>query len=67
MNENERKKIISLNSKYLPEISEVGGKGYSLIKLYSLNLTVPNGIILTVDFFMIGLKQSKTQIYTKNF
>ena len=45
------KKIYTLNSKILPEISEVGGKGYSLIKLSSLNLTVPNGIVLAVEFF----------------
>ena len=43
--------IIHLNSKEIPEISEVGGKGYSLIKLSSLNLNVPNGIVLTVNFF----------------
>ena len=67
MNENERKKIISLNSKYLPEISEVGGKGYSLIKLYSLNLTVPNGIILTVDFFHDWIKSIKDSDLYKEF
>ena len=33
--------IIHLNSKKIPEISEVGGKGHSLIKLSSLNLNVP--------------------------
>ncbi|ORY36421.1 glutathione synthetase ATP-binding domain-like protein [Neocallimastix californiae] len=40
-------KIISLNSKELADISQVGGKGYSLIKLSSLNLNVPPGIVLT--------------------
>ena len=45
------KKIFTLNSKILPEISEVGGKGYSLIKLSSLNLIVSNRIVLAVDFF----------------
>jgi len=45
------KAIYFLNSTEQPEISEVGGKGYSLIKLSSLNLNVPNGIVLTVNFF----------------
>ena len=47
----ENKSIIPLNNKQLPEIGEVGGKEFSLIKLTSLNLNVPPGIILTVDFF----------------
>ena len=47
----ENQNIISLNSKEVPGISEVGGKGYSLIKLSSINLNVPPGIILTVNFF----------------
>ena len=47
----ENKNIICLNSKKIPEISEVGGKSYSLIKLSNLNLNVPNGIVLTVNFF----------------
>ena len=48
--------IIHLNSKKIPEISEVGGKGHSLIKLSSLNLNVPNGIILTVNYFQDWIK-----------
>ena len=47
----ENQNIISLNFKEVPDISEVGGKGYSLIKLSSINLNVPPGIILTVNFF----------------
>lgn len=53
--------IISLNTKELPEVAEVGGKGFSLIKLTSLNLNVPPGIILTVGFFkdwIEGIKKS---------
>ena len=54
------KKIYTLNSKILPEISEVGGKGYSLIKLSSLNLTVPNGIVLAVEFFHDWINKIKS-------
>ena len=32
-------------------ISEVGGKGYSLIKLAAADFPVPPGIILTTAFF----------------
>ncbi|ORX64347.1 hypothetical protein BCR32DRAFT_287136 [Anaeromyces robustus] len=59
-------KIISLNSKDLANISQVGGKGYSLIKLSSLNLNVPPGIILTVDFFEDWIKKIKnSDLYKK--
>ena len=54
------KKIYTLNSKILPEISEVGGKGYSLIKLSSLNMTVPNGIVLAVEFFHDWINKIKS-------
>ena len=56
--------IIHLNSKKIPLISEVGGKGHSLIKLSSLNLNVPNGIILTVDYFQEWIKTiEKSDLY----
>ena len=59
--------IYPLNYKQIPEISEVGGKGYSLIKLSSLNLNVPNGIVLTVLFFQDWIEKiSKSELY-KNF
>ena len=61
------KNIIPLNSKQLPEISEVGGKGYSLIKLNSLNLNVPNGIVLTVDFFNDWIGKIKDSNLYKEF
>ena len=51
--------IYPLNSKKLPEIGEVGGKGYSLIKLSSLDLNVPNGIVLTVAFFQNWIEEIK--------
>ena len=49
-----------MNLKILPEISEIGGKGYSLIKLSSFNLTVPNGIVLAVDFFHDWINKIKS-------
>ena len=63
----ENKNIIFLNSKVLPEISEVGGKGYSLIKLNSLNLNVPNGIVLTVNFFKEWIDKIKDSNLYKEF
>ena len=60
-------KIITLNSKRLPEISEVGGKGYSLIKLSSLKLNVPNGIVLTVGFFNDWINKIKNSNMYKEF
>ena len=60
-------KIVALNSKRLPEISEVGGKGYSLIKLSSLNLTVPNGVVLTVGFFNDWINKIKNSNEYKEF
>ena len=63
----ESKKIIFLNSKKIPEISEVGGKGYSLIKLSSFNLNVPNGIVLTVDFFKDWINEIKNTSLYKEF
>ena len=61
------KKIFLLSSKTLPEISEVGGKGYSLIKLSSLNLTVPNGIVLSVAFFNDWINKIKNSNLYKEF
>ena len=60
------KTIISLNSKELPEISEVGGKGYSLIKLNTLDLNVPPGIVLTINFFKEWIDLiKKSDLYKK--
>jgi len=60
----ENKEIIFLNSKTFPEIAEVGGKGYSLIKLSALDLNVPNGIVLTVTFFNEWINKVKaTSLY----
>ena len=59
--------IIHLNSKNIPEISEVGGKGHSLIKLSSLNLNVPNGIVLTVNYFQEWIKTIEQSELYKEF
>jgi len=60
----ENKRIYFLNSEILPEISEVGGKGFSLIKLSTLKLNVPNGIVLTVNFFQEWINKIKeTELY----
>jgi len=63
----EKEKIISLNSKELVDISQVGGKGYSLIKLSSLNLNVPPGIVLTVEFFKEWIESIKNSEWYKQF
>ena len=59
--------IIPIDSKNIPEISEVGGKGYSLIKLSLLNLNVPKGIILTVNFFQDWITKIKNSSLYKSF
>ena len=55
----EEAKIVSLNSKELVDVAQVGVKGYSLIRLSSLNLNVPPGIVLTVKFFENWIDQIK--------
>ena len=59
--------IIPIDSKNIPEISEVGGKGYSLVKLSLLNLNVPKGIILTVNFFQDWITKIKNSSLYKSF
>ncbi|OUM59753.1 hypothetical protein PIROE2DRAFT_14623 [Piromyces sp. E2] len=60
-------KIVSLHSDVLSDISQVGGKGYSLIKLSQLNMNVPPGIVLTVDFFQEWIEQIKNTDLFKDF
>jgi len=60
-------KIYFINSKTIPEIAEVGGKGYSLIKLSSIDINVPNGIILTVSFFDEWINKIKNSDFYKQF
>ena len=42
---------VSIASEALPDISEVGGKGVSLIRLNQAGFNVPPGYVLKVDFF----------------
>ena len=63
----EKINIIPLNSNEIPEISEVGGKGHSLIKLSILNCNVPNGIILTVNYFQDWVTKIKKSLLYKEF
>jgi len=63
----ENKDIVFLNSKTLSDIAQVGGKGYSLIKLSSLDLNVPNGIVLTVNFFSEWINRIKATTLYQQF
>ena len=46
-----RKKIYSFNTKESPLLTEVGGKAQSLISTTQAGLPVPDGLVLSVDFF----------------
>ena len=59
--------IIPINSKEIIEIAKVGGKGYSLIRLKSLNLNIPNGIILAVNYFQDWISKIKQSDLYKEF
>ena len=53
--------LYPFTAKTLPAIAEVGGKGWSLIRMTRHGLTIPPGFVLTVSFFepwMASLKQS---------
>ncbi len=43
--------LVSIASEAKPKISEVGGKGASLIRLSQAGFNVPAGYVITVDFF----------------
>ena len=43
--------VYRFSDKYIPDLSEVGGKGLSLIKGSKSDLPVPPGFVLTVEFF----------------
>jgi len=45
------KKAYEFLTKEFPEISEVGGKALSLITMRNMGFNVPDGMVLTVDFF----------------
>ena len=41
-------------------LAEVGGKGYSLIRMISAGLPVPPGVVLTTDFFALWFDEIQT-------
>ena len=45
------KQVVAFNTEDSPELSQVGGKGLSLILMSQQGLPVPPGFVLTVDFF----------------
>ena len=51
--------IYSFNTQDTPLLQEVGGKALSLINTKKKGLPVPNGIVLTVDFFEAWTKKIK--------
>ncbi|MCP4177625.1 MAG: hypothetical protein GY756_07650 [bacterium] len=58
--------IYKFPSNDTPALSEVGGKGLSLIKGSQSNLPVPPGFILTVSFFRPWLDKLKYKYRSKN-
>lgn len=48
-----------ISRKHIPKLSEVGGKGLSLIKMMNKGLPVPDGFVLTVEFFQVWFDQLK--------
>ena len=48
---NKKLSAYKFSDKIDPELSEVGGKGLSLIKGSKSDLPVPPGFVLTVEFF----------------
>ena len=57
----ENKVIYSFNDHDDPEVSQVGGKAYSLIKMTKAGLHVPAGFVLTVEFFSPWFKSLKSK------
>ncbi len=51
--------IYNFSSKEQPSISEVGGKGYSLIKMTQFGLKIPPGFILSASFFTSWVDEIK--------
>ena len=51
--------IIGFETRELPCINQVGGKGYSLIRMTQAGLPVPPGFVLTVAFFDPWIQQLK--------
>ncbi len=67
MQSEDKKNFYNLNSYFLPTISEVGGKGFSLIKMTKAGLKVPPGFILTVNYFQTWTDELKLTNNWKDF
>ena len=48
------------NDKGAIKISEVGGKGFSLINMTRASINIPPGFVLTVEFFRPWIQSLKT-------
>ena len=59
--------IYKFDEKKIPEISQVGGKGYSLIKMTNAGLNVPPGFVLSVEFFKPWINTIKSSEDWKKF
>lgn len=57
--------IVFFNEKNV-SVKDVGGKGFSLIRLYGASLNVPKGFVLSVDFFGSWLEKMKEHPSWKN-
>lgn len=53
------KKIYSFSSKTIPHLLEVGGKAKALIEMTNAGFPVPNGLVLTVEFFTPWIEKIK--------
>jgi len=52
--------IFHFKDKPIPQIAQVGGKGYSLIKMTHAGLAIPPGFVLSVSFFKPWILQLKS-------
>lgn len=59
MNSDTETKIFHFQDPLLSNISQVGGKGYSLIKMSQAKLAIPPGFVLAVSFFKPWISQLK--------
>jgi rifampicin phosphotransferase len=59
--------VYRFSDKYIPDLSEVGGKGLSLIKGSKSDLPVPPGFVLTVEFFKSWFDLLKNTKNWENF
>ena len=59
--------IFNLSRKEIPAISVIGGKAKSLMETTQQGFNVPEGIVLSVDFFNLWFKDLKTTEAWKNW